>query len=103
MIDAITVSTDSRLWVSRRPLRRTHTHNPCKTSNTSSSTRRPEQQKETFMDEEDWVYAWEEDWVDEDRQLWVITMLSVLVMPFYEGFHLSPILFPNLLEKITKK
>jgi hypothetical protein len=54
-------------------------------------------------DEEDWVCAWEEDWVDEDGQLWVITMLSVLVMPFYEGFHLSPILFPNLLEKITKK
>lgn len=55
------------------------------------------------MDEEEWVYAWEEDLADEDGQLWVITMLSVLVMPFYESFHLSPILFPNLLEEISKQ
>jgi hypothetical protein len=54
------------------------------------------------MDDEEWVYAWEEDWVDEDGQLWVITMLSVLVMPLYESFHLSTILFPDFLEKVSR-
>jgi hypothetical protein len=56
----------------------------------------------TTDDDDQWVYAWEEELVDEDGQLWVITMLSVMVMPFYEGFHLSPILFPNFLDKIAK-
>jgi hypothetical protein len=56
----------------------------------------------TTTEEDEWVYAWEEELVDEDGQLWVITMLSVMVMPFYEGFHLSPILFPNFLDKLAK-
>ena len=55
------------------------------------------------MEEEEWVYAWEEDLVDEDGQLWVVTMLSVMVMPFYERFYLSPILFPNFLEQVSSK
>ena len=52
------------------------------------------------MDEEEWVYAWEEDLVDEDGQLWVITMLSTMVLPLFESFHLSPILFPDFLDEI---
>ena len=56
----------------------------------------------TTADEDQWVYAWEEDLVDEDGQLWVITMLSAMVMPFYESFHLVPILFPNILKEIAE-
>jgi hypothetical protein len=56
----------------------------------------------TTADEEKLVYAWEEELVDEDGQLWVITMLSVMVMPFYESFHLSPMIFRTFLGEITE-
>jgi len=49
------------------------------------------------MDEEEWVYAWEEDLVDEDGQLWVVTMLSTLFLPFYEEMELKP-LFLSFLQ-----
>jgi hypothetical protein len=48
------------------------------------------------MDEEEWVYAWEEDLVDEDGQLWVVTMLSTLVLPLYEEMELKPLLLSFL-------
>jgi hypothetical protein len=49
------------------------------------------------MDEEErCVYAWEEDLVDEDGQLWVVTMLSTLVLPFYEEMELKPLLLSFL-------
>jgi hypothetical protein len=56
----------------------------------------------TTDDDDQWVYAWEEELVDEDGQLWVITMLSVMMMPLYESFHLSPILLPNFLSEIAE-
>jgi hypothetical protein len=52
------------------------------------------------MDEEEWVYAWEEDLVDEDGQLWVITMLSIMVLPLYESFYITPLLLPELLKEV---
>jgi len=48
------------------------------------------------MDKEEWVYAWEEDLVDEDGQLWVVTMLSTLVLTFYEEMELKPLLLSFL-------
>jgi hypothetical protein len=43
-------------------------------------------------DEDEWVYAWEEDLCDEDGQLWVVTMLSIMIAPLYEEIRLKPIL-----------
>lgn len=43
-------------------------------------------------DEDEWVYAWEEDLYDEDGQLWVVTMLSIMIAPLYEEIRLKPIL-----------
>jgi hypothetical protein len=34
--------------------------------------------------EDEWVYAWEEDIYDEDGQLWVVTMFSLMIAPIYE-------------------
>ena len=59
-------------------------------------------EQHTTAGEDGWVYAWEDGLADEDGQLWVITMLSVMVMPFYESFHLVPILFPNILKEIAE-
>jgi hypothetical protein len=44
------------------------------------------------MDDDEWMYAWEEDVMDEDGQLWVVTMLSTLVLPFYEEMEIKPLL-----------
>ena len=55
------------------------------------------------MEEEEWVYAWEEELVDEDGQLWVVTMMSLMVMPFYESFHITPILLTDFLNELIEK
>jgi hypothetical protein len=44
------------------------------------------------MEEEEWVYAWEEDLYDEDGQLWVVTMFSLMIAPIYEEIQLKPVL-----------
>ena len=51
--------------------------------------------------EDEWVYAWEEDLYDEDGVLWIITMMTMMISPFYECFYINPILFPDLLEVIS--
>jgi hypothetical protein len=57
----------------------------------------------TTADEEEWVYAWEEELFDEDGQLWVITMMSLMVMPFYETFYITPILLNDFLIELIEK
>jgi len=42
--------------------------------------------------EDEWVYEWEENLYDEDGQLWVVTMLSIMIAPLYEEIRLKPIL-----------
>jgi len=44
------------------------------------------------METEDWIYAWEESFVDEDGQLWVVTMLSQLMLPIYKEMQIRAIL-----------
>ena len=48
------------------------------------------------MEGDDWIYAWEESFVDEDGQLWMVTMLSHLILPIYEEMELHPLLFEPL-------
>ena len=40
---------------------------------------------------EEWIYAWEESIFDEDGQLWVVTMLSLLMLPIYEEMKIQAI------------
>ena len=44
------------------------------------------------MEEEEWVYAWEEDIYDDDGQLWVVTMFSLMIAPIYEEMRVKPVL-----------
>jgi hypothetical protein len=44
------------------------------------------------MEDEEWVYAWAEDLYDEDGQLWVVTMLSIMIAPIYEEMRVKPVL-----------
>lgn len=46
---------------------------------------------EPMEEEDEWVYAWE-DLYDEDGQLWVVTMLSLMIAPIYEEIQLKPVL-----------
>jgi hypothetical protein len=55
------------------------------------------------MEQEERIYVWEQDLFDPDGQLWVITMLSILTAPLVDSFYVSPIMFPDLLEKISNK
>ena len=48
------------------------------------------------MEEEEWIYAWEESIFDEDGQLWVVTMLSLLMLPIYQEMKIQAILFESL-------
>ena len=48
------------------------------------------------MEEEEWIYAWEESIFDEGGQLWVVTMLSLLMLPIYEEMKIQAILFESL-------
>ena len=48
------------------------------------------------MESEASIYAWEESLFDEDEQLWVVTMLSLLILPIYEEMELHPLLFEPL-------
>ena len=47
------------------------------------------------MEEEEWIYAWEESIFDEGGQLWVVTMLSLLMLPIYEEMKIQAILFES--------
>ena len=47
---------------------------------------------EPTEEEDAWVYAWEEDLYDDDGQLWVVTMLSLMIAPIYEEMQLKPVL-----------
>ena len=76
--------------------RREATQNALQDHSTTSTPQHPPEHHETLMDEDEWVYAWEEDLVDEDGQLWVVTMLSTLVLPFYEEIKLKPLLLSFL-------
>jgi len=53
------------------------------------------------MESDEWVYAWEEDLFDEDGQLWVVTMSSLLILPVLEEIIFTPILmkFPSTAQK----
>ena len=53
---------------------------------------RPHMTPQNPMEDEEWVYAWEEDLVDDDGQLWVVTMLSLMIAPIYEEMQLKPVL-----------
>jgi len=44
-------------------------------------------------DEDEWVYAWEEDLYDEDGQLYVVRMVSLIITPIYEEMRLKHYLF----------
>jgi hypothetical protein len=48
------------------------------------------------MESEESIYAWEESLLDEDGQLWVVTMLSHLILPIYEEMELRPLLLEPL-------
>ena len=48
------------------------------------------------MEEEEWIYACEESIFDEDEQLWVVTMLSLMMLPIYEEMKIQAILFESL-------
>jgi hypothetical protein len=52
--------------------------------------------------EEDECYAWELELFDEDGQLWIVTMFTLIIAPVYESVNINPILFPNLLKKISE-
>ena len=52
--------------------------------------------------EEDECYAWELELFDEDGQLWIVTMFTLIIAPVYESANINPILFPNLLKKISE-
>jgi len=69
------------------------------TIHSSSTTRSIKKQ----MEQEERIYVWEQDLFDPDGQLWVITMLSILTAPLVDSFYVSPIMFPDLLEKISNK
>jgi len=69
------------------------------TIHSSSTTRSIKKQ----MEQEERIYVWEQDLFDPDGQLWVITMLSILMAPLVDSFYVSPIMFPDLLEKISNK
>ena len=53
------------------------------------------------MEEEEWVYAWEENLIDEDGQLWVVTMSSLLILPILEDIIFAPLImkFPGTAQK----
>lgn len=57
----------------------------------------------TTDDGEEWVWSWEEELFDEDGQLWVVTMMSLMVMPFYDTFYIAPILMPDFLIDLIEK
>ena len=46
--------------------------------------------------EEELIYLWDESFFDKDGQLWVVTMLSILVLPLQEELVLQPMLFQPL-------
>ena len=46
---------------------------------------------------EEWIYAWEEDLFDEDGQLWIVTMMSIMILPLYEEMRIRPVLL-NLMD-----
>ena len=48
------------------------------------------------MEEEEWIYAWEESIFDEDGQLWVVTMFSLLMLPIHEEMVIQPMLLEPL-------
>jgi hypothetical protein len=48
------------------------------------------------METDEWVYAWEESFFDEDGQLWVVTMLSLLMLPIHEELVIQPMLLEPL-------
>jgi hypothetical protein len=49
-----------------------------------------------MKDEHDCIYVWEESFFDEDGQLWVVTMLSLLMLPIHEEMVIQPMLLEPL-------
>ena len=58
-------------------------------------------QPSTTQVEEEIVYAWDDNHIDEDGQLWVVTLSSLLILPVLEELMLMPLLlnFPLTAQK----
>lgn len=44
------------------------------------------------MTQEQSTYAWEKDIYDDDGEPWILTMISLMVLPIYQGMKVTEIL-----------
>jgi hypothetical protein len=50
--------------------------------------------------QEETIFIWEKYDFDEDGQLWIITMFSIMIAPLYEEIMIKPLLLKQLPQQI---